>query len=315
MDEAWAYYDYDTYIALSDYNRLREMAGLLPVELGEEEYLLHLKERVWNETGDFTGELEITGKPPEDSETASGKPRDAGKTLCLKSAGVRTEPISQDGHNGADYLLVVSDRTAERMKPYYRLLLANLNGPAPGDLLRKLDALASPESITDFDGHLESLYMASGTDNIVVYVVQNVVRDITIPEVKFLLSSIIFALVYIGLVFVCVALTVLSVQQLSDSAKYRFRYQVLHQIGLSHREISRVILKQLAGFYLCPVLLAAVISGTMAVYLGWKFNFHTGTHTAAAWYFGLAFLLFSSVYLIYFTVTYVGFLRNVLTKD
>lgn len=234
-------------------------------------------------------------------------------TGALDSRSAQT--LLETFNNGADYLLVVSDRTAERMKPYYRLLLANLNGPAPGDLLRKLDALASPESITDFDGHLESPYMASGTDNIVVYVIQNVVRDITIPEVKFLLSSIIFALVYIGLVFVCVALTVLSVQQLSDSAKYRFRYQVLHQIGLSHREISRVILKQLAGFYLCPILLAAVISGTMAVYLGWKFNFHTGTHTAAAWYFGLAFLLFSSVYLIYFTVTYVGFLRNVLTKD
>ena len=349
-DEIWAYYEHDTYLALSDYNRLREMAGLLPVELEEGEYLLHLKERVWDETGDFTGELEIvaesdsgepgtianpvSGEAEVTAESHSGEQRTMAEPhseetevmanpvsgitehpTYLRSAGVYTEPLSQDGHNGADYLLIVTDRTAERMEPYYRLLTVNLDGPAPDDLLRKLDALPSEDSIMDLGGHRENTDMACGTDNIVVYVVTNIVRDNLIPEVKFMLSSIIFALVYIGLVFVCVALTVLSVQQLSDSAKYRFRYQVLHQIGLGQREISKVILKQLAGFYLCPILFAALISGTISMYLGWKFNVHTGTHTAAAGYFGLAFLLFLCVYAVYFVVTYVGFLRNVLAKD
>ncbi len=327
-DEIWAYYEHDTYLALSDYNRLREMAGLLPVELEEGEYLLHLKERVWDETGDFTGELEIvaesdSGEPGTIANPVSGEAEvtadpDSGTTehpTYLRPAGIYTEPLSQDGHNGADYLLIVTDRTAERMEPYYRLLTVNLDGPAPDDLLRKLDALPSEDSIMDLGGHRENTDMACGTDNIVVYVVTNIVRDNLIPEVKFMLSSIIFALVYIGLVFVCVALTVLSVQQLSDSAKYRFRYQVLHQIGLGQREISKVILKQLAGFYLCPILFAALISGTISMYLGWKFNVHTGTHTAAAGYFGLAFLLFLCVYAVYFVVTYVGFLRNVLAKD
>ena len=349
-DEIWAYYEHDTYLALSDYNRLREMAGLLPVELEEGEYLLHLKERVWDETGDFTGELEIvaesdsgepgtianpvSGEAEVTAESHSGEQRTMAEPhseetevmanpvsgitehpTYLRSAGVYTEPLSQDGHNGADYLLIVTDRTAERMEPYYRLLTVNLDGPAPDDLLRKLDALPSGDSIMDLGGHRENTDMACGTDNIVVYVVTNIVRDNLIPEVKFMLSSIIFALVYIGLVFVCVALTVLSVQQLSDSAKYRFRYQVLHQIGLGQREISKVILKQLAGFYLCPILFAALISGTISMYLGWKFNVHTGTHTAAAGYFGLAFLLFLCVYAVYFVVTYVGFLRNVLAKD
>ncbi len=327
-DEIWAYYEHDTYLALSDYNRLREMAGLLPVELEEGEYLLHLKERVWDETGDFTGELEIvaesdSGEPGTIANPVSGEAEvtadpDSGTTehpTYLRPAGIYTEPLSQDGHNGADYLLIVTDRTAERMTPYYRLLTVNLDGPAPDDLLRKLDAIPSEDSIMDLGGHRENTDMACGTDNIVVYVVTNIVRDNLIPEVKFMLSSIIFALVYIGLVFVCVALTVLSVQQLSDSAKYRFRYQVLHQIGLGQREISKVILKQLAGFYLCPILFAALISGTISMYLGWKFNVHTGTHTAAAGYFGLAFLLFLCVYAVYFVVTYVGFLRNVLAKD
>lgn len=320
-DERWAYYDYDTYMALSDYNRLREMLGLSPVELEDSQYLLQLKERIWDETGDFTGELKIMATSPKaqtqnqpDSSgdlRISGNPEAAGYLQC---AGICTDPLSQDGHNGADYLLIVTDSTAEQMSPYYRLLAANLTDRAPDNLLGELDRLpASQEGTSDFLGHKENRFMASGTDQIVVYVVENIVRDNLIPEVKFLLSSIIFSLVYIGLVFVCVALTVLSVQQLSDSAKYRFRYQVLHQIGLSQRAIAGIILKQLAAFYLCPILFAAAVSGTIAIYVGWKFNFYTGTHTAAAGYFGIAFLLFMAVYMIYFTVTYVAFRRNVLT--
>ena len=254
-----------TYIALSDYNRIREMAGLYAVALGEGEYLLHLKERVWNETGDFTGEIAVSGP-------------DGG---TLRAAGIRTEPLSQDGHNGADYLLVVSDEAARQMTPYYRMLVANLAEKAPGTLQQSLDALESRDSYEDFGSHRVLDSMASGTDQIAVYVYKNMVRDNLIPEAKFLLSSVIFALVYAGLVFVCVALTVLSVQQLSDSARYRFRYQVLHQIGLSRKEISGVILKQLALFYLCPILFAALVSGIISVYLGWMFNFYTGTHTAA----------------------------------
>ena len=50
-----------------------------------------------------------------------------------------------------------------------------------------------------------------------------------------MLSSVIFPLFYIGLVFLCVALTVLSVQQLSDSAKYRFRYGGLQKRGLKKK--------------------------------------------------------------------------------
>ncbi len=295
--DSWAYYRYDTYIALSDYNRIREMDGLPALELEEGQYFLHLKKRVWNETGDFTEELEINS--PQ------------GPLTC---AGVPTDPLSQNGHNGADYLIVVTDETAKTMIPYYKILAANLKEKAPADLQASLDSIQAEDSYTDFGSHRVTDSMASGTDQIVVFVYKNMVRDNLIPEVKFMLSSIIFALVYIGLVFVCVALTVLSVQQLSDSAKYRFRYQVLHQIGLGHREISLVILKQLAGFYLCPILFAALIGGTVSVYLGWKFNFYTGTHTAAVGYFGLSFLLFLSVYLIYFVVTYVGFQRNVMAK-
>ena len=137
------------------------------------------------------------------------------------------------------------------------------------------------------------------------------VRDNLIPETRYLLSTLIFPCFYVGLVFLCVALTVLSVQQLSDSANYKFRYSVLKKLGMNRQEIGMVILKQLACYYLCPVFLACAIGGSVSVFMSGKFIFYTGIHSAVIYYFGLTFLLFFGVYALYFITTYVSFRRNV----
>ena len=159
--------------------------------------------------------------------------------------------------------------------------------------------------------YLDETSMGCGTDTMVVYYTKYLVRDNLIPEVKYMLSSIIFPLFYIGLVFLCVALTVLSVQQLSDSAKYRFRYGVLQKIGIKKKKLAAVVWKQLFMYFLCPALFAAVLSGVVIIFASAMFVASTGVHTFVLQYFMTAFLLFFGIYAIYFTATYVGFLRNV----
>ncbi len=289
---------YDTYMGISDYNHLRKMLGYTPVSLKEGEYLFHMKERIYRNTGDFSQEISIRGKDRE-----------------LQCAGFQTEPFSQDGHNGADYLIVIPDSETQAMEVFYTELAAQLEGEAPQDLGEKLEALEglSENEMRDVGGHLylEDNEMGSGTDSIVVYYAKYLVRDNLIPEVRYVLSSVIFPLFYIGLVFLCVALTVLSVQQLSDSAKYRFRYGVLQKIGLKNKEITGVVWKQLFMYFLCPALFAALISGIVIIYVSVLFVDTSGVHTSALQYFGTAFVLFFGIYAIYFTATYVGFLRNI----
>ncbi len=65
------------------------------------------------------------------------------------------------------------------------------------------------------------------------------IRDTETKEMKSLLSVLIFPLFYIGLVFLCVALTVLAVQQLSDSNKYKYRYALLKKAGLEREGIEQ----------------------------------------------------------------------------
>lgn len=296
------YCRYDTYMKVSDYNDLRRMLGFSEVQLKKHEYIIHIKERIRKEVESMTDDIAIEGEEGE-----------------LKFAGYYTESFSQDGHNGGDYVIVVPDSAISSLTPYYAELAVDIKGEAPAGLGKKLDELAEPddeeyeeETDEDFGGHKQMAgNICCGSDTIVVMALTNMVRDNLIPETKYLLSALIFPCFYIGLVFLCVALTVLSVHQLSDSAKYRFRYSVLKNLGMTRREIGRVIFRQLAGYYLCPVFLACVIGGSVSVFMSGKFIFYTGIHSAVIYYFGLTFLLFFGIYGLYFITTYVSFRRNV----
>lgn len=289
------YCQYDTYMGLSDYNHLRNMLGYSEVTLGSDEYILQMKKRVYEETGDFTDEVKIR---------AQGE--------MLKCKKICTESFSQDGHNGGDYVIVVSDERIAHMTPYYSELAVSVAGKVPDNLQNKLDNLSDKH---DYAGHTymeeDDTNVCYGTDTVVTYDAVNLVRENASAEVRYMLTCITFPCMYIGLVFLCIALTVLSVQQLSDSAKYRFRYQVLSKIGLGRRKIHRTVFRQLFGYYLCPAIFSAVISGIIAVYMGARFNFYTGVSTPVLQYFAISFALFFGVYAIYFGATYVGFVRNI----
>lgn len=291
----------DTYMGITDYNYLREMLGYDRVILSGGEYLVHIKPRLYEEVQGIGKDLKIA---------------DASGNGYLSCAGIYGEPFSQDGHNGGDYVVVVPDQVLNRMKPYYSELAADIKGEAPHDLNQKLDSLTDDEE-HDFGGHvipeLEG-NSCSGSDNIISYAAVNMVRDNLIPEVKFMLASLIIPLFYIGLVFVCVAVTVLSVQQLSDSAKYKFRYDVLAKLGVERAQIHRLIRKQLGAYYLCPAVLAIIISGKMILFMSKGFVMLTGVPVSSGSFFAKSTALFFGIYVLYFAVTYIGFIRNVDEK-
>ncbi len=300
------YYPFDTYMGISDYNHLRIMLGYAEIPLSRGEYLVQIKPRLCGEAQDIGKDLRIA---------------DASGQRLLTCAGVVGDPFSQDGHNGADYILVVPDAVLERMTPFYAELAVSTEKAVPPELQNSLDALQ--ESDEDLPFSYMQYYIETedsgtrqciGSDNIVSYAGACLVRDSLIPMLKYILGSITLPLFYMGLVFVCTAMTVLAVQQLSDSAKYKFRYDVLAKLGLGRAQIRGLILKQIAAYYLCPALLAMIISGKMILFVSNAFVAATGVPVAASRFFLESIALFFGIYLVYFIVTYVGFKRNIEEK-
>ncbi|MDD6039182.1 MAG: ABC transporter permease [bacterium] len=320
----WAYYDYDTYMLESDYNELRNLLGLTPITLGEDEYALQVKPRV---------------ETYLDDEIRSNVIALGAHKLTLSK--VYTEDFSQNGHNGADFVIVVPDEVKEELTPYYRLYAAKLVAEPSEQLKEKLDQYrseatgqmtedeymeklqllmesgASAEEIEEFENRKQLLVFAgismkaTGSDQIISLAGDILLQKADRKETMFAVASIIFPLVYIGLVFLCIALTILAVQQLSDSGKYRFRYDVLRKLGMSERQIESVVGKQLLLYYMIPALFAVIISSGISILAGNAFVKFTGAEGNGFYYFGLSLLLFFGVYVIYFLATYVGFVKNV----
>lgn len=286
------YFGYDTYLGLTDYNRIREMLGYGEVTLKEKHYILHGKQKI-------DDELEAI------SETVVVKAGD--EPLVCQT--VNMEPLSQDGMNGADYIIVVPDNLLDRLMPYYSVLVGELEGEAPDDLQTKVEATQSywNETLLEYTYAIEKGY---GNNQILSFANDVMVADNLKVDNGFAIASMSFMLAYLAIVFLCAALTILAVQQLSDSAKYRFRYEILKKLGLNKSETRKVVLKQLAVYYLCPYLISVVLSMFIGLFASERFVYYTGIQSANFTYYISAVLVFSVVYAAYFITSYVGFVRN-----
>lgn len=320
----WAYYDYDTYMLEGDYNKLRNMLGLSEISLGNQEYAIQAKPRV----------ATYFNKDFKERTIGVG-------TEELQLSKIYTDDFSQNGHNGADFVIIVPDCMKENLTPYYSNYVVSLDEEPSDELSDKLaecirnkkgmmsedeyyDKIekmersgVSEEEIEAFEDKEELLVFAgisieaSGSDQIISLAGDVLVRKTERKETLFAVTSIIFPTVYIGLVFLCIALTILAVQQMSDSGKYKFRYDVLRKLGLSERQIDGVVIKQLLIYYMIPALFAVLLSSGISIFMGNKFVEYTGASGNGLYYFGLSLIIFFGVYLLYFIATCVGFLRNI----
>lgn len=291
------YFGYDTYMRESDYNKLRTLIGLHPIQVEPGHYILHGKEVIESDLEEISRRVEVKTKREE-----------------LQCQEIRTEPFSQEGMNGADYILVVPDRITSEMKPYYSLLAADLEGDVPPDLQSKLKALEGYFS----EKHLEGLYsiqVGRGSSQVLSWADTVLVSENVIKEGEFIITALCFLLGYLGVVFLCTALTILAVQQLSDSVKYPFRYKIIGQLGVSEAGICKVVFQQMAAFYICPCLVSILLSMFIGMFVGERFVYYTGIHAVSFQYYFFGVLVFVIIYAVYFTISYVGFLRNLFRKS
>ena len=66
--------------------------------------------------------------------------------------------------------------------------------------------------------------------------------------------------IYLGIIFLVVSAATLALQQLSEIADNRQRYEILIKIGADSKMINRAIFKQVAVYFSLPLMLAAIHS-------------------------------------------------------
>lgn len=272
-------------IALSDYNALRKMQGYAPVSLGEHEFATQWQEiATEDERSAFLDRHAVLTTDAGDYQL-SGNP-------CY------TESIGEMIYNSyTDVLYVFPDAACEQFLPVMRDRFIITKESIPYDCAKTLENIflqKYPEEVDENTGVQYYLRM----------------RTLQINESKastFILQA---GMVYGAIVLVVICLTILSLQQLSEAAQYKYRFGVLHKLGVDQQEKERLALKQLAVWFGLPIMVAVFMSVLISICffqtIAVQITAYVGWHVLLQQVAVMAGIL-GALLLCYFIITYMLF--------
>ena len=310
----------DSVLSLTTYNKLREILGYEKVDLQDDEIIINCLKTAKGGLEKYTKE--------------NDKTKIVGKDVKIKE--IRSENIAQVGFNGSYYAIIVPDSLIPLIeKEDQRLRDKNDNNSTivteqedGTDKIYYLDFaynfVATTENMTDEKFYKElSNYIIKHEREIVGEVngkEQNYNIEISLANVqtkgermsqtKSFYTIMSFLAFYVALIFVMATATLLAIQQLSDSEKYKYRYELLRKLGVDELQINRTIFKQLLFYFAIPMVLPVIISIPVILGVGQIF---TVAVTMEEIFKNIWIMLgmFILVYGVYFIATDVQFDRNI----
>lgn len=270
----------DIVMKYSDYQKLRKLLNYSEVNLKD---------------GCFLVQCTLGVKEVLDKEE-NFKVKLCGKTLKYQNCYL--EDFGLWGINGDQYLIIVPDELVQTMEVRQTVYAANTKKKTTVDDYNNLNNYNKPYPIKS----------QSGTSYNILEDDINVKGDLLAKSRSdFTVFS--FSLFYLGLVFICIAATILAVQQLSDS-RYKFRYKILRNLGMEEGKIDQYILKQCLFYFGFPVLLPIPISILITYCITPMLeSFITKNLLPATLITSIGLFLF--VYFLYFIATFISYRKNV----
>ena len=273
---------YDRLMKVSDYNRLLEMKGKEPTSLDNDEYLLVVE----------TAGMEFV--------------KDSSIKTILLSNGVElhqkdiTTEMFFYGLSNESYVVVVPDEALGGLDIFETFLSIDTREETTSALEEKLE-IELRDVLCGF--------MEDGTSHCENYRIT--VQGTTVEESNVMTALVTSICVYMAFIFAAIVGTILAIQSLSDSAKYRYRYTVLKRLGVRDEVLYKTIRKQLYILFGVPVIYPFIISFGTVYLLNQIYQTLLPSPTAYLGYFFLSTVIFLVIYVIYFLATYFGFKRNI----
>lgn len=234
-------------ISLSDYNTLREMLGYETVTLDEDEFTMQWKTIATKE------EREEFMKEHTAVETDAGvltalNPEQNGQILYYEDA------LGETLYNRyTDVIYVFPDSVCEKLLPVMRNRYIRTAEPISYADAIQLEARfleEYPEEPMNHEG--PSYYIRTRTNQ-----VNETTASIFVTHAM---------MTYGGIVLMVICLTILSLQQLLDASKYRYRFGVLKKLGVDENAVRNLILKQLGVWFGLPVTVAVLAAAVLSAY-------------------------------------------------
>ena len=226
-------------ISLSDYNQVREMLGYEPVSLSENEFATQWQAIATEEERDSFLKEHTSVMTDAGELTLSGQP-------------YYEEAIGETVYNSyTDVLYIFPDSVCEKLLPVMRNRYITTSESISYENARELEQTFSDEYPED-------------TDTGVSYGIR--LRTLQINSTKannFVLQA---TMLYGAVVLMVICLTILSLQQLLDADKYKYRFGVLRKLGVEEERIGGLVRKQLSVWFGLPILVAVTVATVVIAY-------------------------------------------------
>ena len=275
------YFDRDPVLRYSDYAALRAIAGYPPVELKPGEYLIHCRAYLEKHLTGYTQPISLGG-------------------ASLIPGGVHAEHLLQnyDTGNGARYVLVVPDEAAEGLLVFHHAYAAKTAQPVTEaqfdvlcDINYRLGEQNLPEPIYD-EIHTRASEKAEEAAQTVLVV---------------------FPLFYLALALTMTAATILTIQQLSETERYRRQFQLLQKLGMDRREMAKALSRQFTIYYALPAVPPVLIGIPFILHLSHapEPGVMVGMNSPLS-IVTISLGIFFLIYAIYILLAYTSLKRNVM---
>jgi putative ABC transport system permease protein len=259
-------------ISISDFNKALALQGEAPIELADNEFLLNCN---------YKGTMQYI-----DTFLKSGKEIVlSGATLQLGSNKPLTETycMTSVGNNDRGTIIVPDYIAASLTKDTNILLVQYKPDTNTDEVLQKMIPIGLEWETLGYR-----------------YTEKNMLSGMYYGSCALL----VFLCCYIGLVFLLICAALLSLKQLTETADNIYRYGLLQKLGADSRLLFGALFKQIAIFFVAPLLLAGIYSafavGKITAVVEEFLNMNISTNIS------ITVLMFLIVYGGYFIATYLS---------
>ena len=238
MKKRYPYLDYtspEIIVKLSEYNKIAKMFGNDTFTLEDNQYMI---------IGDYESMTAL-----RDEALKLNTPITIfGKTLTPKYKKVKNGFIEMSSNHITDGVIIVPDNVINvsdnSPQMEYEYMVANYKANDQKGKEKIEEIFTNPE--------LDNLYpdiTLEGTSKIAIY-------DASVG----LGAMITFIGLYLGIIFLISSAAILALKELSESVDNKIRFNMLRRIGASEKQINKALFRQIAIFFMFPLVLAIIHS-------------------------------------------------------
>ena len=272
---------YDPVIKLSDYNELQELRNLDTITLNDDEYSI---------ITDASGKAYI-------NELDSTKEITMSNGVKLKQKEILTEGYWL-GLANSTYTIIVPDDKINNLEIEDSHLVVNTKEDTSAEFETKIE-----EKMEDYISYIND----NGKKITQYYKIA--VRGTLIEETNTMTTMICSICLYMAFIFIASVGTILAIQSLTDSTKYRYRYDVLNRLGVKKEKIYKTIRKQLLVLFGLPIIYPIIISFCLITSINNVYKTLLANDYIYLSYYLEGLAVFLVIYIIYYIATYFEFKR------